>query len=82
MSSRAVLVGVVVIVDPVGPQPFPRAVRATPESPASLLEPELVAFHPQPVFHRLQASAGMSVRSSKLPGVAVAVVPIPHQPTQ
>ena len=54
-STRRVLVGVLVILKPVGAQPFAAPVRAGPDPPALVAEAVGVSFCLQPVFHCLQA---------------------------
>ena len=88
-GARRVLVGLLVLLNPVGAQPFAGPVRPGPGPPAPLLEAEGKRFHPQPVLHGLQA-VGAHVRAElEAPGhaafalgVAVAVVLVPNQPTQ
>ena len=88
-GAGRVLVGVLVVLNPVGAQPFARPVRASPNPPALLLEAVGVSFRPQPVFHCLQAVSAHIHAELEAPGhaafplgVAVAVMLIPHQPTQ
>ena len=88
-SARRVLVGVLVILNPVGAQPFAGPVRAGPAPLALLAEAGGVSFYPQPVFHCLQAVGAHILAELEAPGhaafalrVAVAVVLPPHQPTQ
>ena len=88
-GARRVLVGVLVLLNPVRAQPFAGPVRAGPDPPALLAEAVGVSFHPQPVFHCLQAVGAHILAELEAPGhaafalgVAVAVVLPPHQPTQ
>ena len=60
-GARRVLVGLFVLLNPVGAQLFAGPVWPGPDPPALLAEAEGESFHPQPVFHCL--------RSSKLPGM-------------
>ena len=88
-GARRVLVGVLVLLNPVRAQPFAGPVRPGPGPPAPLLEAEGKSFHPQPVLLGLQA-VGAHVRAElEAPGhaafalgVAVAVVLVPNQPMQ
>ena len=88
-GARRVLVGLLVLLDPVGAQPFAGPVWPGPDPPPPLAEAEGKPFHPQPVLHGLQAF-GAHVRAElEAPGhaafalgVAVAIVLVPHQPTQ
>ena len=82
-------VGVLVLLDPVGAQPFAGPVRPGPRPPAPLLVAVLVPFRPQPVLHGLQAVGGDVRAELEAPrhaafalGVAVAVMLVPNQPTQ
>ena len=88
-SARQVLLGVLVLINPVGAQPFAGPVRAGPDPPALLAEAVGVSFYPQQVFHCLQAVSAHILAELEAPknaafalGVAVAVVLTPHQPTQ
>ena len=88
-GARRVLVGVLVLLNPVGAQPFAGSVRAGSDPPALLVEAVGIPFHPQPVFHCLQAVGANILAELKAPGhaafalgIAVAVVLPPHQPTQ
>ena len=88
-GARRVGVGVLVLLNPVGAQPFAGPVRPGPGPPAPLLVAVLVPFRPQPVLHGLQAVGGDVRAELEAPGhaafalgVAVAVVLVPNQPTQ
>ena len=54
-GARQVLVGVLVLLHPVRAEPFAGSCRAGPDPPALLAEAVGIPFHPQPVFHCLQA---------------------------
>ena len=86
---RRVLLGVLVLLNPVKAQPFAWSVRAGPDPPALLAEAVGIPFHPQPVFHCLQAVGAHILVELEAPGhanfalgIAVAVMLPPHQPTQ
>ena len=88
-GARRVGVEVLVLLNPVGAQPFAGPVRPGPRPPAPLLVAVLVPFRPQPVLHGLQAVGGDVRAELEAPGhaafalgVAVAVVLVPNQPTQ
>ena len=88
-SARRVLVGVLVLLNPVRAQLFAGPVQAGPDPPALLAEAVGVSFYPQPVFHCLQAVGAHILAELEAPGdaafalgVAVAVVLSPHHPTQ
>ena len=88
-SARRVLVGVLVLINPVWAQLFAGPVRAGPNPLALLAEAVGVSFHPQPVFHILQVVGAHILAELEAPGhaafalgVAVAVVLTPHQPRQ
>ena len=88
-GARRVLVGVLILINPVGAQPFAGPVRAGPDPPALLVEAVGVSFHPQPVCHCLQAVIAHVLGELEAPGhaafalgIAVAVVLPPHQPRQ
>ena len=88
-GARRVLVGLLVLLNPVGAQPFAGPVWPGPDPPAPLLEAEGKPFHPQPVFDCLQAVGTHVLAELEAPGhaafalgVAVAVVLVPNQPTQ
>ena len=88
-GARRVGVGVLVLLNPVGAQPFAGPVRPGPGPPAPLLVAVLVPFRPQPVLRGLQAVGGDVRAELEAPGhaafalgVAVAVVLVPNQPTQ
>ena len=88
-GARRVLVGVLVLLYPVGAQPFAGPVWPGPDAPALLAEAEGKPFHPQPVFDCLQAVGAHVLAELEAPrhaafalGLAVAVVLVPHQPTQ
>ena len=83
------LVGLLVLLNPVGAEPFAGPVRPGPGPPPPLLEAEGKPFCPQPVLHGLQAVGGHVCAELEAPGhaafalgVAVAVVLVPNQPTQ
>ena len=84
-----VLVRLLVLLNPVGAQPFAGPVWPRPNPPAPLAEAEGKPFHPQPVFGRLQAVGAHVLAELKAPGhaafalgMAVAIVLVPHQSTQ
>ena len=88
-GTRRVLVGVLVLLNPVGAQPFAGPVWPGPDPPALLAEAEGKPFHPQPVFDCLQAVGAHVLAELEAPGhaafalgIAVAIVLVPHQPTQ
>ena len=88
-GARRVLVGLLVLLNPVGAQPFTGPVWAGPDPPALLAEAVGKPFHPQPVFQCLQAVGANVLVELKAPGhaafalgMAVAVVLVRHQPTQ
>ena len=88
-GARRVGVGLLVLLNPVGTQPFPGPVRPGPRPPAPLLVAVLVPLRPQPVLHGLQAVGGDVRAELEAPGhapfalgVAVAVMLVPNQPTQ
>ena len=88
-GARRVGVGVLVLLDPVGAQPFAGPVRPGPGPPALAAEAPLVAFRPQPLLHCPQAVLPHVLTELEAPGhaaftlgVAVAVVLVPDQPTQ
>ena len=84
-GARRVLVGHLVLLNPVGTQPFAGPVRPGTGPPAPLLEAEGKPFRPQPVLHGLQAVGGHVRAELEGPGhaafalgVAVAVVLVPN----
>ena len=88
-GARRVLVGLLVLLNPVGAQPFAGPVWPGPDPPAPLLEAEGKPFHPQPVLDCLQAVGAHVLTELEAPGhaafalgVAVVVVLVPNQPTQ
>ena len=88
-GARRVLVGLLVLLDPVGAQPFAGPVWPGPDPSAPRAEAVGIPFHPQPVFHCLQAVGAHILTELEAPGhavfalgMAVAVVLVPHQPTQ
>ena len=88
-GARRVLVGVLVLLNPVGAQPFAGPVRPGPGPPALAAEAVLVPFRPQPPLHCPQAVLPHVLAELEAPGhapfalgVAVAVVLVPNQPTQ
>ena len=88
-GAQRVLVGVLVLLNPVGAQPFAGPVWPGPDPPAPLLEAKGKPFHLQPVFDCLQAVGAHVLAELEAPrhaafalGVAVAVVLVPNQPTQ
>ena len=88
-SARRILVGVPVLINPVRAQPFAGPVRAGPNPPALVAEVVGVSFHPQQVFHCLQAVGAhipaeleASGHAAFALGVAVAAVLTPDPPTQ
>ena len=88
-GARRVLVEVLVLLNPVRAQPFAGPVRAGGDPPALLAEAIGVSFHPQPVFHCLQAVSAHILAELEAPGhaafalgIAVAVVLFPHKPTE
>ena len=88
-GARRVLVGLLVLLNPVGAQPFTGPVWPGPDPPAPLAEAEGKPFHPQPVLDCLQAVGAHVLAELEAPGhaafalgVAVAVVLVSHQPTQ
>ena len=88
-GARRVLVGLLVLLNPVGAQPFAGPVWPGPDPPAPLLEAEGKPFHPQPVLDCLQAVGAHVLaelqalgHAAFALGVAVAVVLVPNQSTQ
>ena len=88
-GARRVLVGVLVVLNPVGAQPFAGPVRPGPGPPALAAEAVLVPFRPQPLLHCPQAVLPHVLAELEAPGhaafalgVALAVVLVPNQPTQ
>ena len=88
-GAQRVRVGVLLLLHPVGAQPFVGPVRPGPGPPAPLLEAEGKPFRPQPVLHGLKVVGGHVSAELEAPGhaafalgVAVALVLVPNQPTQ
>ena len=88
-GARRVLVGVLVLLNPVGAQPFAGSVQAGSDPPALLAEAVGIPFHPQQVFHCLQAVVAHVLAELEAPGhaafalgIAMMVVLPLHQPTQ
>ena len=88
-GARWVLVGLLVLLNPVRAQPFAGPVRAGPGPPALAAEAVLKPFRPQPFLHCPQAVLAHVLAELEAPGhaafalgIAVAVLLPPQQPTQ
>ena len=88
-GARRVIVGVLVLLNPVRAHPFAGPVWPGPDPPALLAKAEGKPFHPQPVLDCLQAVRAHVLAELEAPGhaafalgMAVAIVLVPHQPTQ
>ena len=88
-GARRVLVGLLVLLNPVGAQPFAGPVRPGPGPPALVAEAVLIPFRPQPLLHCPQALLAHVLAELEAPGhaafalgIAVAVLLPPQQPTQ
>ena len=88
-GARRVLVGLLVLLNPVRAQPLAGPVWAGPDAPALAAEALRIPFNPQLILHCLQAVLAHVLTELEAPGhaafalgIAVAVVLPPQQPTQ
>ena len=88
-GARRVLVGLLVLLNPVRAQPFAGPVWAGPDPPALAAEAVRIPFRPQPILHCPQAVLAHVLTELEAPGhaafalgIAVAVLLPPQQPTQ